>query len=739
MNLSPVQYSAHSRTSWVCSALLVAVLPPQVYAQEQPGVVTLQRIEISGSSSSRNTNDLVSLQTVVGRAEIERLGDAQLTDVLRRLPGVTIDNPSGRSPEVRLRGMGSGYVRVTINGESTAPGFTIDGLAASQIERIEIQRSASAEASGQSIGGTINIVLKSAAAAATATERSIQASLSQQGSRPALAIDANLSSSDGDWRRTLNASIQRDLTSSRTRSVQTEIDNGTEASKSMLDQTQFGYSKTSNLGGGLHYKGPNEATWGIDAHLRRRAIDGSTREGRTYDAMYSSQRLDADDVGFDFSTTSIQLKSKAKYRFDGGSKLEANLSLGGNRKQTAATVLGFGQNGVPVMSHHSVQRASARTSNFSGKYSATLTDEDSFSAGWDFDDSRNTNRQEQVNDIAFQGLYGLVSDSYSADIQNLAVFVQHEHVWAPELSSYAGIRWAALRTDTRGASLEPVLQNQAAVSPVLKGTWKPEFFNETTLVGALSRTFKAPASVDLIPRRQVTSINGPLTADVQGNPELKSELAWGLDLSAETKLGSVGSASMGFFWRDIDDVILREQFVEGGRWVERKINSGKASVFGLEFDTRFQVKKWLKSAPNISATAYVGLNRSRLSDVKTGERQLDLQSPVQVKLSWEHKLSGSVLPGVNDLKWGGQLQYMGSSRTRRSDAVENLQGAQTTLDLYAACQPMPNSTLKVVINNLFGTDRARGLNASFDGVLLQERALERQQPAIKIVWRTSFR
>ena len=84
-------------------------------------------------------------------------GDTSVSDVLKRLPGVNIQ---GGAP--RMRGLGSGYTLVLINGDPAPPGFQFDQLNPSQIERIEVTRGPTADQSAQAVAGAINIILKDA-------------------------------------------------------------------------------------------------------------------------------------------------------------------------------------------------------------------------------------------------------------------------------------------------------------------------------------------------------------------------------------------------------------------------------------------------------------------------------------------------------------------------------------------------------------------------------------------------
>jgi outer membrane receptor for ferrienterochelin and colicins len=112
----------YSKTAVACasmfSGLCTGLLSP-ASAQDIPGGVgdtattrapgsRLERVEILGKQPS--DNDLrrraqVAKQ-VYGREEMDKYGDTNVADVLKRLPGV---NMQGNAP--RMRGLGSGYTQ----------------------------------------------------------------------------------------------------------------------------------------------------------------------------------------------------------------------------------------------------------------------------------------------------------------------------------------------------------------------------------------------------------------------------------------------------------------------------------------------------------------------------------------------------------------------------------------------------------------------------------------------------
>ncbi|HEX7440450.1 MAG TPA: TonB-dependent receptor plug domain-containing protein [Caldimonas sp.] len=136
-----------------------AAEPPPATA---PAAARLDKVEITGGRpdevQERRTSTAAKI--IIGRDEIERFGDSTLGDVLKRLPGVTIQGRPGRGGALRLRGLGSGYTQILLDGERIPPGFSLDSLAPEQIERIEIIRAPTAETGARAIAGTINIITR---------------------------------------------------------------------------------------------------------------------------------------------------------------------------------------------------------------------------------------------------------------------------------------------------------------------------------------------------------------------------------------------------------------------------------------------------------------------------------------------------------------------------------------------------------------------------------------------------
>jgi outer membrane receptor for ferrienterochelin and colicins len=121
-----------------------------------------QRIEITGgrNADTDERRQSTAAKIVIGREEIDKYGDSNIGEVLRRLPGVTTPGAPGRGGPPRMRGLGNGFTQLLIDGQRVPPGFSMESLTPDQVERIEVLRAPTAETGAQAIAGTINIITR---------------------------------------------------------------------------------------------------------------------------------------------------------------------------------------------------------------------------------------------------------------------------------------------------------------------------------------------------------------------------------------------------------------------------------------------------------------------------------------------------------------------------------------------------------------------------------------------------
>ena len=77
------------------------------------------RVEIKSNrdNPTEERRQSTAAKIVIGREELDKQGDGTLGEVLKRLPGVTIQGAPGRGGAIRMRGLGGGYTQILLDGQ----------------------------------------------------------------------------------------------------------------------------------------------------------------------------------------------------------------------------------------------------------------------------------------------------------------------------------------------------------------------------------------------------------------------------------------------------------------------------------------------------------------------------------------------------------------------------------------------------------------------------------------------
>jgi outer membrane receptor protein involved in Fe transport len=217
---------------------------------------------------------------------------------------------------------------------------------------------------------------------------------------------------------------------------------------------------------------------------------------------------------------------------------------------------------------------------------------------------------------------------------------------------------------------------------------------------ALSRTYKAPNTRDLSPRRYLGATdNTPTSPDSEGNPSLKPELAWGLDLAYERHLEEGGVLSASTYLRRISDVILQEVFQDGSRWVSHPVNGGQARVFGVELEAKAPLRQWVNNAPAIELRSNLSRNWSVVDDVPGPNNRLAQQAPLSANLGLEWKPSGTTLT----LGGNASVTTVGEVRTSARQTASS--SVRRQLDAFGLWNATPQAQWRLSLNNLLHQDQ----------------------------------
>lgn len=143
--------------------------PMQVGEQDRPPEQeddrTLEEIIVTGRIGYRNRTETVAPELSYSHEFFQKFEPSSVGDSLKRVPGVSFSSDIGEYDLPALRGLGAGFTQILVNGRPI-PGagndrtVFVDRIPAEIIDRVEIIRSPSADIDSEGIGGTINIILK---------------------------------------------------------------------------------------------------------------------------------------------------------------------------------------------------------------------------------------------------------------------------------------------------------------------------------------------------------------------------------------------------------------------------------------------------------------------------------------------------------------------------------------------------------------------------------------------------
>lgn len=654
----------------------------------------ISTVEVKGAASNYDPRrDDTASKTVLNAEEIRKYGDDNVYDVLKRAPGVTV---TGKT--LRMRGLGAGYTQILVNGDRPPPGFNLDTLAPDQIERIEIIRAASAEYSMQAIAGTINIVLKKVVSKA---QRDLRVGAFHSADNRNVNLGGTWADKSGRLSYFLNGFLYGGSFDNR--------GNGT--ASLTLPSGAVVQARTSSSEGSGDYRGGallprlswkfengDELNLSAAIHANRNGYEGVSRNDNLVGSF-----ADPDYVEFlsrsPNSMTMVQGELGWVAKLAGG-KLDLKASAARSRSANDMfnDMYTLGRARRLLRDWDSVDRGH-RTS-LRGKYTRSLFDGHSLGAGLEGsvqENEQTRDRHEQLD----QDTPTRMAERFEPHIERLAAYVQDEWSISKQFSVYLGARWEGVQTDSEadgGPDGSFSTSSRAHVlSPVVQTLYKFPGAGGRQLRMAYTRTYKAPTVEQLTARRYETAVNTRFAADSGGNPDLRPELANGIDITYEhfLKDGAMFSASVSR--RAISDYIRTTLSVDAdGRWIYRPVNDGEALVRSLQLEAKAPGKLLGQAFKDLDLRASFSRNWSRVATVPGPDNRLDGQTPMSATLGLDYR--------KGDLSFGGSLAWQKGGWVRISEAQSQYQQTRRDLDAYVLLKFNPRYQLRVSANNILGMD-----------------------------------
>jgi outer membrane receptor for ferrienterochelin and colicins len=141
----------------------------QTQAPQTQQTESLEFIEVLAKRvNARERTELAEPVLTYSEEYFQRFEPLSVGEMMKRVPGVTFSDDVGEYAAPSLRGIGSEYTQILINGRRISGSgndntVLVDRIPAELVERVEIIRSPTSDMDSQGIGGTLNIILKQGA------------------------------------------------------------------------------------------------------------------------------------------------------------------------------------------------------------------------------------------------------------------------------------------------------------------------------------------------------------------------------------------------------------------------------------------------------------------------------------------------------------------------------------------------------------------------------------------------
>jgi iron complex outermembrane receptor protein len=663
-----------------------------------------QQVEVRSESSDTDLRRRDSVaKTVYGREEIEKYGDTNLSDVLKRLPGV---NVTGGNP--RLRGLGAGYTLILINGEPAPPGFSLDNLSPSQVERIEVTKGPTAEHSAQAVAGTINIILREAP---RQRQRELRLGTTVNGTRPTFSLNATHGDRLGDLSLSLPLSLfqWRGASSGTTDRISRDVTDEPLHILSSSDDRWWGDG--FNFSPRLSWKLNDTDTlnWQTFAQVSRFNNAGHS----VSDVLVGLAPISVDDVYANAGQWRM-LRSNLQLirRWSDGARIDLKAGV-----QVTRSYFRTDLDGDDALGAHTVTRVTTGDNHehiwsSAGKYSRPLGERHSLAVGWDIEQKQ----RREVRGLTENGqsqLVGYDGEPFQAHIQRAALYAQDEWEIAPQWSTYIGLRAERIATTSQGGDGSLASTSQV-VTPLWHLNYKLDPKGRDLIRASVTRSYKAPDVNALMGRPSINASypvdkpNPELSPDRVGNPLLKPELATGLDVAFEKYFATGGLMSIGLFHRRIEGLIRNAVSLEAvpwsslQRWVSHPVNLAQARSTGLEMEIKGRAGELMPSlfdpALGLNLRGSLSVYRSSVDGLPGPDNRLESQQPWSMNLGFDHVLKG--IP----LTFGASLNYTPGYRIQQTAEQGMQQVRARNLDAYALWAVDRQSSVRLSVNNLAPLD-----------------------------------
>lgn len=656
-----------------------AAVPPST----PPKATQLDSITVQGGRDAESSNGITR---TIGQTELTKDGADNVLDVLKRQPGITVTNG-----QISLRGIGSAYVRVLVDGQRPPPGFSIEQLSPQMVERIEIIPGGGVEVSAQSMGGTINIILKRAR---SGQQGNFSASAEHGKYRTSIRGTATYGNGSGPlaWNFNSNWNIWEGFQESI---AQTLVTDNSQAPAGTPINGRLAKSHIDSNGNSINFSPrltytPNSNTrlqaqigvwkWSTNRDTQR---DTQITLGPSPSLIAGNQLFDGGGHGYWWGgelTQGVSDHAKLELRVNGGrwnfngTNINDFLSTTGNSVENDDNDNYGTWQGLKLI------------------WRQNILTKHNLSFGIEHDGSdanlRRTNTLNGVNLLAPGE--GVVLQR----VRQFAGFARHEIEISPSLAMDTGVRFEQVQYTLVQAGIRETSPVQRIFAPSFQAQYKPNGSKTENYRFELSRKWR-PLNAQDLRLSDVRSVDNRFdNPDRIGNVNLRAEKSWNADIAYTRRLGTDGSLGATLTAKRIDDVIKTVNRFESGRWVNRTENIGSGSIVGLELEAKGRLSDFVKGWSTTQVRGSIGQYTSRLNGLAGPGNRVANQLPTILNLGFDHRFAGT------PYSLGGAFKYTvrGFEKITAQESIEN--NNERNLNFYGQWAITPKMNIRFALDDL---------------------------------------
>lgn len=603
------------------TAISIAVLSMttvSVSAAEGEGV--LEEVIIVGAPIFRDRTSSVSPQLEYSTEFFQQFEPASVGDMLKRTPGVAFSSDVGEYDTPQLRGLGSGYTQVLINGRRVAGSSSdraaaVDRIPAEMVDRIQIIRSPSADQDSQGVGGTINIILKDGASLEGGSLRIGVLSFDDNEYRGSTAIGYGGQTNDISW--SLGANFSERYVAKKKIEKVFDTD-GT--LKEKQDESDVRDSDDTSLSGSVTFQLDEKSTLGVTGNYintvrteNQTEVDSEVND----DGEFELDGLARDAV--DIEQDSYKLGVVYTQEYGEASKWEVTADYSKNKiTEDADKWERDDYESAEEFDAIESEGASEKEFIFGASVSTDLDSGISVKAGL----VASTKERDEMlveYDVESDGFINGIDllQTYDAKETRVDGFVMGEM----ELSN-GGILELGVRVENTDRTIENEVLNKDTSETHINPSahYSYNLGEGGTFRASLARTVRRPGFIQLSP---TIESDEPEDGDSkQGNPDLEDEVSNGLDIGYEQRIQGNGIVGFNIFYRDVSNVIEDVGIYRvDGSTLYSYANTGDGETWGVEMDLNYPVTDQTGFFAN-----YTWLD-SEITDQFTGETRQFMEQP----------------------------------------------------------------------------------------------------------------